>query len=122
MLVKLFNKHCSRCGVVVPQELIDIPLAEIKLSPFPVECPCGYFYEALHDKVFFTHWLASVKRIEFNIKDYQGDIKKLEKSILEEAEEYGIDVLNKILGETKVKLDKAQAELTELKAKPEPNN
>ena len=100
MLVHLANRSCNCCGKWIDNSIIDLPITEIKLTHFPVECACGYFYEAVHYSVSFTKWRLA--------KDFlETRIVTLEESISKEQE------LEVIL-EFEVQLEKAQKKLSSL--------
>lgn len=75
MLVHQSNRSCNCCGKSVDNTIIDIPFEEIKLSPFAVECDCGYFYEATHYSVSFTKWRVAKGILEWEINWLIGELK-----------------------------------------------
>ena len=76
MLVHQSNRSCNCCGKSVDNNIIDIPFEEIKLSPFAVECDCGYFYEAIHYNVSFTKWRVAKGTLEYQLDNARSDYNR----------------------------------------------
>ena len=97
MLVHQSNRSCACCGTSVEASIVDIPIQEIKLAPFAVECECGYFYEAYHYAVSYRKWRVRTSILKNYIKDCESDL----------------DIINKIKEETG-QVDYRQVRLAEL--------
>jgi hypothetical protein len=76
MLVHQSNRSCNCCGKSVDNNIIDISFEEIKLSPFAVECDCGYFYEAIHYSVSFNKWRVAKRTLEYKLDDARSDCNR----------------------------------------------
>ena len=85
MLVHQSNRSCACCGTSVEASIVDIPLQEIKLAPFAVECECGYFYEAYHYAVSFYSWRVHISILKNYIKDCESDLDIINKIKEEQA-------------------------------------
>ena len=81
MLVHQSNRSCACCGTSVEASIVDIPIQEIKLAPFAVECECGYFYEAYHYAVSFCSWRVRTSILKNYIKDCESDLDIINKII-----------------------------------------
>ncbi len=78
MLVHQSNRSCACCGTSVEASIVDIPIQEIKLAPFAVECECGYFYEAYHYAVSFRSWRVRTSILKNYIKDCESDLDQVD--------------------------------------------
>ena len=76
MLVHQSNRSCNCCGNMVDPSIIDIPIQEIKLAPFAVECKCGYFFEAYHYTVSFRKWRVAKGNIGYRLDSAQSDYNR----------------------------------------------
>ena len=76
MLVHQSNRSCACCGTSVEASIVDIPVQEIKLAPFAVECECGYFYEAYHYAVSFHKWQTAKGNIGYRLDSAQSDYNR----------------------------------------------
>lgn len=76
MLVHQSNRSCNCCGNMVDPSIIDIPIQEIKLAPFAVECKCGYFFEAYHYTVSFRKWRVAKGELGFRLDNAQSDYQR----------------------------------------------
>ena len=85
MLVHQSNRSCACCGTSVEASIVDIPIQEIKLAPFAVECECGYFYEAYHYAVSFYSWRVHISILKNYIKDCESDLDIINKIKEEQA-------------------------------------
>ena len=81
MLVHQYNRSCNCCNSLVESSIIDIPIEEIKLSPFAVACKCGYFYKSEHYSVSFHKWQTAKGDIGYRLDSAQSDYN-LEKEFL----------------------------------------
>ena len=79
MLVHQSNRSCACCGTSVEASIVDIPVQEIKLAPFAVECECGYFYETYHYAVSFRSWRVRTSILKNYIKDCESDLDIINK-------------------------------------------
>ena len=85
MLVHQSNRSCACCGTSVEASIVDIPIQEIKLAPFAVECECGYFYETYHYAVSFYSWRVRTSILKNYIKDCESDLDIINKIKEEQA-------------------------------------
>ena len=85
MLVHQSNRSCACCGTSVEASIVDIPIQEIKLAPFAVECECGYFYEAYHHAVSYRKWRVRTSILKNYIKDCESDLDIINKIKEEQA-------------------------------------
>ena len=111
MLVHQSNRSCNCCGTSVEASIIDIPLQEVKLAPFAVECDCGYFYEAYHYAVSFRSWRVRTSILKNYIKDCESDLDIINKI----KEELGqVDYRQERIAELEERLKKYTSELESL--------
>ena len=111
MLVHQSNRSCACCGTSVEASIVDIPVQEIKLAPFAVECECGYFYEAYHYAVSFCSWRVRTSILKNYIKDCESDLDIINKI----KEELGqVDYRQERIAELEERLKKYVSELESL--------
>lgn len=108
MLVHQYNRSCSCCNNLVESTIVDIPIEEIKLSPFAVACKCGYFYKSEHYSVSFRKWQIAKCDIELRLDSAQSDYNR-EKEFIE-----GIDDPSDY---RLIELERLKKKATELHAK-----
>ena len=111
MLVHQSNRSCACCGTSVEASIIDIPLQEVKLAPFAVECDCGYFYETYHYAVSFRSWRVRTSILKNYIKDCESNLDIINKI----KEELGqVDYRQERIAELEERLKKYTSELESL--------
>ena len=111
MLVHQSNRSCACCGTSVEASIVDIPLQEIKLAPFTVECEYSYFYEAYHYAVSFRSWRVRTSILKNYIKDCESDLDIINKI----KEELGqVDYRQGRIAELEERLKKYVSELESL--------
>lgn len=107
MLVHLYNWNCSCCHKHKENIIIDIPIEEVKLSPFAVACECGYFYKAEHYPVLFSEW----GKASYTLNRLKEDIAKSEKDVQNSEKDSITEDIHKSM------LEKAKKELENFNTK-----
>lgn len=115
MLVHQSSRSCNMCGNSRDSEIVDLPLEEIKLSPFAVKCECGYFYEAYHYAVSYHKWKVAKAVIESTLKSIRSELSILRGMLQENPGilRYEVEIL-----QAEEKLNLLQGQLDDLSSKP----
>lgn len=120
MLVYQNTKSCPACGNGRDiNVVVDLHLDEIKLSPSPVACSCGYFKVRVHDPVTFNKYRSKKELLLGCISGVQKDL-----SIEDQVEKELGCVTDRIAARRSYlneRLTQYQQELTDLGPTPVPD-